>query len=91
MSLSLNYEDVITAWASQGSPWTTGNRLEFDPKDTAVFEENKDTGSGGEGGGVWWKKTHKENRGREKNGEEKRGKGEEGRWGSMVVVGNDGL
>ena len=68
--MSLNYEDVITAWASQGSPWTTGNRPEFDPKDTAVFEENKDTGSGGEGGGVWWKKTHKESRGREKNGEE---------------------
>ena len=60
--LSLNYEDVITAWASQGSPWTTGNRSEFDPKDTAVFEENKDTGSGGEGGGVLWKKTQKESR-----------------------------
>ena len=51
-------------------------------------------GSGREGGGVWWKKTQKESRGREKNGEEKRGKGEEGRSGiktSMVVVGNDGL
>ena len=33
ISLSLNYEDVITAWASQGSPWTTGNRPEFDPND----------------------------------------------------------
>ena len=89
--MALNYEDVITAWASQGSPWTTGNRPEFDPKDTVVFEENKDTGCGGEGGGVWWKKTQKESRGREKNGEEKRGKVEEGRWGSMAVVGNDGL
>ena len=48
-------------------------------------------GSGGEGGGVWWKKTQKESRGREKNGEEKRGKGESGIKGSMVVVGNDGL
>ena len=51
-------------------------------------------GSGGEGGGVWWKKTQKESRGREKNGEEKGGKGEEGRSGikgSMVVVGNDDL
>lgn len=33
ISLSLNYEDVIAAWASQGSPWTTGNRPEFDPND----------------------------------------------------------
>ncbi|XP_044489757.1 zinc finger protein CONSTANS-LIKE 6-like [Mangifera indica] len=29
--LSLNYEAVITAWASQGSPWTSGSRPEFDP------------------------------------------------------------
>ncbi|KAJ0039167.1 hypothetical protein Pint_21955 [Pistacia integerrima] len=28
--LSLDYEAVITAWASQGSPWTTGSRPEFD-------------------------------------------------------------
>ena len=51
-------------------------------------------GSGGEGGGVWWKKTQKESRGREKNGEEKRGKGEVGRSvikGLMAVVGNDDL
>lgn len=33
VSLSLNYENVITAWASQGSPWKTGNRPEFDPND----------------------------------------------------------
>ncbi|KAK6241958.1 B-box-type zinc finger - like 5 [Theobroma cacao] len=29
--LSLNYESVITAWASQGSPWTSGGRPDFDP------------------------------------------------------------
>ncbi|KAI4347178.1 hypothetical protein L6164_008013 [Bauhinia variegata] len=27
--LRLNYEDVISAWASQGSPWTTGNQPQF--------------------------------------------------------------
>lgn len=30
MFLRLNYEDVITAWASQGSPWTTGTPPNFD-------------------------------------------------------------
>ena len=84
ISLSLNYEDVITVWASQGSPWTTENRLEFDPKDTTVFEENKDTRSGGR------KRRRKAGEGRKM--EKKRGgKGEEGRLGSMAVVGNDGL
>ncbi|XP_062118122.1 zinc finger protein CONSTANS-LIKE 6-like [Humulus lupulus] len=29
--LRLNYEAVIAAWASQGSPWTTGTRPEVDP------------------------------------------------------------
>ncbi|KAJ9163350.1 hypothetical protein P3X46_023027 [Hevea brasiliensis] len=29
--LKLDYEAVITAWASQGSPWTTGNRPDIDP------------------------------------------------------------
>ncbi|XVF14711.1 hypothetical protein REPUB_Repub09cG0085000 [Reevesia pubescens] len=29
--LSLDYEAVITAWASQGSPWTSGGRPDFDP------------------------------------------------------------
>ena len=29
--LRLNYEAVITEWASQGSPWTTGDRPDFDP------------------------------------------------------------
>lgn len=29
--LSLDYEAVITAWASQRSPWTTGNRPDVDP------------------------------------------------------------
>ncbi|XVE64060.1 hypothetical protein DITRI_Ditri07aG0070800 [Diplodiscus trichospermus] len=34
MLLRLNYESVITAWASQGSPWTTGSRpAEFNPHD----------------------------------------------------------
>ena len=27
--LRLNYEEVITAWASQGSPWTTGTPPKF--------------------------------------------------------------
>ncbi|KAG8485877.1 hypothetical protein CXB51_020198 [Gossypium anomalum] len=31
--LRLNYESVITAWASQGSPWTTGTRPELNPDD----------------------------------------------------------
>lgn len=31
--LRLNYEEVITAWASQGSPWTTGSRPELNPDD----------------------------------------------------------
>ncbi|XWS37659.1 hypothetical protein CRYUN_Cryun19dG0064000 [Craigia yunnanensis] len=33
MLLRLNYESVITAWAGQGSPWTTGSRPEFNPDD----------------------------------------------------------
>ncbi|KAJ7970381.1 CONSTANS-like zinc finger protein [Quillaja saponaria] len=31
--LRLNYEDVITSWASQCSPWTTGIRLKSNPDD----------------------------------------------------------
>ncbi|KAI3411398.1 uncharacterized protein J3R85_018028 [Psidium guajava] len=31
MLLRLNYEGVMAAWASQGSPWTTGDRPDFDP------------------------------------------------------------
>lgn len=31
--LSLDYESVINAWASQGSPWTTGDRPNFDPEE----------------------------------------------------------
>ncbi|KAL2539463.1 Zinc finger protein CONSTANS-LIKE 16 [Abeliophyllum distichum] len=31
--LRLNYETVIAAWASQGSPWTNGIRPEFDLND----------------------------------------------------------
>ena len=37
MLLRLNYESVITAWASQGSPWTTGSRSEFNPDDFMVL------------------------------------------------------
>jgi len=33
MFLRLNYEDVITAWASQGSPWTTGTPPNFNSDD----------------------------------------------------------
>ncbi|XP_022726380.1 zinc finger protein CONSTANS-LIKE 16-like isoform X2 [Durio zibethinus] len=29
--LSLDYEAVSTAWTSQGSPWTSGGRPDFDP------------------------------------------------------------
>ncbi|KAL3512253.1 hypothetical protein ACH5RR_024970 [Cinchona calisaya] len=29
--LKLNYEDIITAWASQGSPWADGTKPEFNP------------------------------------------------------------
>ncbi|WCJ21969.1 Zinc finger protein CONSTANS-LIKE 6 [Euphorbia peplus] len=31
--LRLNYEAIITAWASQGSPWTTGSRPQLNPDD----------------------------------------------------------
>ena len=31
--LSLDYEAIISAWASQGSPWTNGHRPELDPDD----------------------------------------------------------
>ncbi|EEF28970.1 transcription factor, putative [Ricinus communis] len=31
--LRLNYEDVINAWASQGSPWTSGSRPELNSDD----------------------------------------------------------
>ncbi|KAK7380041.1 hypothetical protein VNO78_32388 [Psophocarpus tetragonolobus] len=31
--LRLNYEEVITAWASQGSPWTTGTPPKFNSDD----------------------------------------------------------
>ncbi|KAJ0047998.1 hypothetical protein Pint_16465 [Pistacia integerrima] len=33
VSLRLNYEAVINAWASQGCPWTTGTRPEVNPED----------------------------------------------------------
>ncbi|CAK7349732.1 unnamed protein product [Dovyalis caffra] len=33
VSLRLDYESVITAWASQGCPWTTGSRPELNPDD----------------------------------------------------------
>ena len=50
----------------------------------AVFEENKDTVSGGEGGGGLVEENAEGKRGREKNGEEKRGKRKEGRLGSTA-------
>ncbi|XP_030533881.2 zinc finger protein CONSTANS-LIKE 16-like [Rhodamnia argentea] len=31
MLLRLNYEGVMAAWASQGSPWTTGDQPDFNP------------------------------------------------------------
>lgn len=34
--LRLNYESVISAWATQGSPWTTGTRPQFNPDDFMV-------------------------------------------------------
>ncbi|KAI4381441.1 hypothetical protein MLD38_007511 [Melastoma candidum] len=33
MILRLNYDDVITAWAGQGCPWSSGDRPEFNPND----------------------------------------------------------
>nr|WED40981.1 CONSTANS-like 16A [Mangifera indica] len=33
VSLRLNYEAVITAWASQGCPWTTGTPPQLNPED----------------------------------------------------------
>ncbi|XP_040997462.1 zinc finger protein CONSTANS-LIKE 16 [Juglans microcarpa x Juglans regia] len=32
--LRLDYEGVITAWASQGSPWTSGDQPDFDPDES---------------------------------------------------------
>lgn len=34
--LRLNYEDVISAWASQGCPWTTGNPPQLNSDDCLV-------------------------------------------------------
>lgn len=39
VSLRLNYEAVIAAWASQGCPWTTGIRPEFDPNDHGCWPD----------------------------------------------------
>ncbi|KAF8407816.1 hypothetical protein HHK36_006952 [Tetracentron sinense] len=33
VSLKLDYEAIIAAWASQGSPWTTGDRPQFNTDD----------------------------------------------------------
>ncbi|CAK9147725.1 unnamed protein product [Ilex paraguariensis] len=33
MLLRLNYDEVITAWANQGTPWAAGIRSEFHPDD----------------------------------------------------------
>ncbi|KAK8686673.1 hypothetical protein V6N13_125696 [Hibiscus sabdariffa] len=45
LSLRLNYESIITAWASQGSPWTSGSRPEFDLDD--FMGSNPKEGIGG--------------------------------------------
>ncbi|XVE58772.1 hypothetical protein DITRI_Ditri04bG0196000 [Diplodiscus trichospermus] len=52
MLLRLNYESVITAWASQGSPWTTGSRPEFNPDDfmVSIPKEGSHPHDGGVGG-----------------------------------------
>lgn len=34
VSLRLDYESVIIAWANQGCPWTTGSRPELNPDDS---------------------------------------------------------
>ncbi|OIW10052.1 hypothetical protein TanjilG_32792 [Lupinus angustifolius] len=46
LRLKLNYEEVITAWASQGSPWTTENppRFNFDE----CWPDFLDSSSGGD-------------------------------------------
>ncbi|KAG4992007.1 hypothetical protein GLYMA_09G184600v4 [Glycine max] len=44
--LRLNYEEVITAWASQGSPWTTGTPPKFFNSDDCWLD------LGSNGGGV---------------------------------------
>ncbi|KAE8688008.1 hypothetical protein F3Y22_tig00111005pilonHSYRG00146 [Hibiscus syriacus] len=31
--LSLDYESIISSWATQGSPWTSGGRPDFNPDD----------------------------------------------------------
>ncbi|PPD91784.1 hypothetical protein GOBAR_DD11279 [Gossypium barbadense] len=45
MLLRLDYESVITAWATQGSPWTSGTRPEFNPDD--FMGSNPKEGIGG--------------------------------------------
>lgn len=43
--LNLNYEGVISSWANQGSPWTTGIRPEFNSDD--CWPDFMDIGSAG--------------------------------------------
>ncbi|XP_042494033.1 zinc finger protein CONSTANS-LIKE 16-like [Macadamia integrifolia] len=63
-NLKLDYEAVIAAWACQGSPWTTGDRLQLNPDDcwpdcpvsfhyTSLIYHNdfQSTAMGGGGGG----------------------------------------
>ncbi|KAL7160979.1 hypothetical protein ACSBR2_041595 [Camellia fascicularis] len=49
--LRLNYEAVISTWASQGCPWTTGSRPELNPNDCLLdfmgFSSNPCVGIGG--------------------------------------------
>ncbi|KAK5811816.1 zinc finger protein CONSTANS-LIKE 16 [Gossypium arboreum] len=49
--LRLNYESVITAWASQGSPWTRGTRPELNPDDfMGSYPKDEHHQNGGIGG-----------------------------------------
>ncbi|XVF12316.1 hypothetical protein REPUB_Repub08aG0105800 [Reevesia pubescens] len=53
MLLRLNYESVITAWASQGSPWTTGSRPEFNPDDFMGLNPKEGHQQNGGLGGIY--------------------------------------
>ncbi|KAE8678325.1 Complex I subunit NDUFS6 isoform 1 [Hibiscus syriacus] len=46
MLLSLNYESVITAWASQGSPWTSGSTPQFNLDDFMGSKNTKESTGG---------------------------------------------
>ncbi|XP_038892332.1 zinc finger protein CONSTANS-LIKE 16 [Benincasa hispida] len=74
--LRLNYDAVITAWDDQSSPYTTGNRPEFDLDD--CWEEWNGWGLNESNGGKWggrdqeWKYKHGEREARVSRYREKR-------------------